>query len=150
MTTTPLSRPRPTARAVRLPSGWVPVDPVRPPADLARGLPVPDGVLAAVAAPRVAVSGTRPALLLARSRDGLTVDPALLDEDDDFVDDEGRTVRYRRWQAAADLRTVCESWTWTDDAGVDTQLLAAVDIADYSAFTDLFETVAESVDPDAA
>ncbi|MCH1865026.1 hypothetical protein [Nocardioides sp. CFH 31398] len=149
MTTTPLSRPRSTG-PVRLPSGWVPLDPAAPPDDLARGVPVPDGVLCAAAAPRVATSGTRPALLLARGRAGVAVDPALLDEDDDFVDDQGRTVRYRRWQAAADLRTVCESWTWTDDDDVVTQLLAAVDIADYSTFTDLFEAVAESVDPDAA
>jgi hypothetical protein len=148
MTTTPLRRP--PARAVALPGGWVRFDPTAPPDDLARGVPVPDGVLTAVTAPRVAASGTRPALLLTRSHVGTAVDPSLLDEDDDFVDDRGRTVRYRRWQAAADLRTVCESWTWTDGDGVTTQLLAAVDIVDYSTFTDLFETVAESVDPDAA
>lgn len=149
MTTTPLSRPHLPARAVRLPSGWLPFDPAAPPPDLAVGLPTPAGVLVAVTSRTPPASGARPALVLARSGVATRVDPALLDEDDHFVDDEGRTVRYRRWQAAADLRTVCESWTWTAEDGVETQLLAGVDVADYSCFTDLFETVAESVDPDA-
>ncbi|WP_299054067.1 hypothetical protein [uncultured Nocardioides sp.] len=149
MTTTPLSRPRPPARAVRLPSGWVSFDPASPPDDLVPGLPAAVGVLAAVTPRRLPASGSRPALVLARSSTPTDVDASLLDEDDHFLDDGGRTVRYRRWQAATDLRTVCESWAWAAADGTETALLAAVDIADYSCFTDVFETVAESVDPEA-
>lgn len=149
MTTTPLSRPRLPARAIRLPGGWPAFDPGSPPADLVVGLPATTGVLAAVTPRGLAASGTRPALVLARPETSAVVDPSLLDEDDHFLDDEGRTVRYRRWQAATDLRTVCESWSWRAADGAEVVLLAAVDIADYACFTDVFETVAESVDPEA-
>lgn len=68
-------------------------------------------------------------------------------EDEDDFDLDGRPVAYRRFAhrvATADV--VCEQWAWVV-GGLGVTLTGTVAREDYPAYCDLFEAVAETVDP---
>jgi hypothetical protein len=140
-----------------------------PRADLAISLPAswrrrsdPScGVLVAAQASTLPASGVRPSVRLrcepvASGPDDWTAQ-ALADlrssreefvlEDEDTYDLAGRDVGYRRYAhraRAGDL--LCEEWAWLVD-GVGYVLTCSVAREDYADYCDVFEAIAETVDP---
>lgn len=119
------------------------------------------GVLVKARATSVPDSGVRPELTLRCTRvsadlagwraEALAELGRCLDdfevEDEDDYDLDGRPVAYRRFAhrvAQADI--VSEQWAWVVD-GLGVTLTGTVARADYPAYCDLFEAVAETVDP---
>ena len=69
-------------------------------------------------------------------------------EDHDDFDLAGHDVTYRRYHRAGGSDVLCEEWTWLVD-GRGLVLTGAVAREDYMDYCDVFEAVAETVDPDA-
>jgi hypothetical protein len=68
-------------------------------------------------------------------------------EDADDYDLAGRPVAYRRFaHRILGTDVVCEQWAWVVE-GLGVTLTATVAREDYPAYCDLFEAIAETVDP---
>lgn len=131
-TTTPAPHPpTPLHLPLRLPPGW------------RRCPPDGDGVVALGRAPRRTRTTAWVRLLVGVPDAG--VGAGELEDDDEFDDDLGRAVRYRRWSPAHQPWALRESWSW-GLAGTRVTLEAACDREDYPDLCDLLEDVARSVD----
>lgn len=123
------------------------------------------GVLVSAKAPTVPASGFRPELTLRcspaggplaawRAHDledlaGRLRDFAVEDEDD--FDLMGHDVAYRRFaHRQADVDVLCDQWAWLVDrppATLGVTLTCSVAREDYWDWCDVFESIAETVDP---
>ena len=123
------------------------------------------GVVVAARAPSLPASGVRPELVLrtvSPEHDDLEawridalgelsevlVDFAL--EDDAVVDLVGHRVVYHRFaHRVGTVDVLCDQWSWLVD-GLGVTLTCAAARVDYPVYADLFEAVAESVEPRAS
>jgi hypothetical protein len=70
-------------------------------------------------------------------------------EDDDCFEVAGHETVYRRFgHTVAGVPVLTDQWLWVVD-GVAHQLLGTVAAAEYEEYCDVFESVAETFDPDA-
>ena len=70
-------------------------------------------------------------------------------EDEDSFELGGHRAVYRRFgHTRAGVPVLCDQWLWVVD-GVAHQLLGTVAADEYDAYCDVFESVAETFDPDA-
>ena len=120
------------------------------------------GIVVAARQASLPPSGVRPELVLCRTgvEDSLTAWRAralaglaeLLDafelEDEDDVEVDGRDAAYRRFAHRHGLAdVVSEQWAWLVD-GVGVTLTCTVAREDYADYCDVFEAVAETVEPE--
>jgi hypothetical protein len=119
------------------------------------------GVVVAARAPELPASGVRPELVLRCVpvadgldpwRDGAVAElAARLDdfelEDEDRYELAGHQVSYRRFAHSATLDDlVCDQWAWLVD-GRGLTLTCTVAREDYADYCDVFEAIAETLDP---
>lgn len=70
-------------------------------------------------------------------------------EDDDCFEVAGHETVYRRFgHTVSGVPVLCDQWLWVVD-GVAHQLLGTVAAVEYEHYCDVFESVAETFDPDA-
>lgn len=76
---------------------------------------------------------------------GATHDFAL--EDDDVFDLDGHDIAYRRYaHRVAGVDVLCDEWAWLLD-GLGLVLTGTVAREDYADYCDVFEAIAETLDP---